>query len=90
MLNERRPLRRAEGANKTKREDVSQKSAQNPPSRPPDVPVEEFCADPITATACYFDEDTLDGEVDPGFYYVQGGRFTYDAFSFQVGAKFTF
>ena len=39
---------------------------------------------------CFFDNTQLDGEVDKGFYYIQGGSVKYDAFSFQAGIRFTF
>ena len=31
-----------------------------------------------------------DGELDPGFYYAQGGEFKYDAFAMQIGIRYTF
>ena len=31
-----------------------------------------------------------DGQLDPGFYYAQGGSFKLDAFSMQVGIRYTF
>lgn len=31
-----------------------------------------------------------DGEVDPGFYYINGGKIDLDALSFQVGIRYTF
>ena len=31
-----------------------------------------------------------DGQLDTGFYYAQGGTFKYDAFSLQLGIRYTF
>ncbi len=32
----------------------------------------------------------IDGELDPGFYYAQGGKVGYDGFSLQFGFRYTF
>lgn len=39
---------------------------------------------------CFFDNTQPDGELDTGFYYVQGGSVKYDALSFTAGIRFTF
>jgi hypothetical protein len=47
------------------------------------------CSDPEQKEYCtnVFEPD---GQLDPGFYYAQGGTFKYDAFSMQVGIRYTF
>jgi hypothetical protein len=47
------------------------------------------CSDPEQKEFC---KNVLqpDGQLDTGFYYAQGGTFKYDAFSMQVGIRYTF
>lgn len=47
------------------------------------------CSDPQQKDFCVnvFEPD---GELDTGFYYAQGGSFKYDAFSLQIGVRYTF
>ena len=54
-----------------------------------DAPPNTDCSDPTQARFCTF-LPMLDGEVDPGFYYAQGGSFKYDYFSLLVGVRYTF
>lgn len=48
--------------------------------------------DPNTLDRCRnrFDPTAPDGELDPGFYYVQGGEIRYDNVTFGVGFRYTF
>jgi len=39
---------------------------------------------------CDFVVGAFDGELDTGFYYVQGGTVKYDDFSIQLGIRYTF
>lgn len=48
------------------------------------------CGDPLNAQLCVFEIGTLDGELDPGVYYVQGGKIRADALSAQFGFRYTF
>ncbi len=41
-------------------------------------------------TFCVFDLGNVDGQLDPGFYYVHGGPVKYGGFSFQAGIRYTF
>jgi len=43
-----------------------------------------------TPELCFFDTADLDGQLDPGYYYVQGGRIKYGGWSAAVGVRFTF
>ena len=43
----------------------------------------------VTPLLCHF-ETTPDGVLDPGFYYVQGGRIRYGGVSLQIGIRYTF
>ena len=38
----------------------------------------------------YFDTTMLDGIVDPGFYYAQGGEVDYGGIALQFGVRYTF
>ena len=42
----------------------------------------------LNAATCFI--SLPDGQVDTGFYYVQGGTFSYDAFTMQIGIRYTF
>jgi hypothetical protein len=55
----------------------------------PDAPDGTNCDDPDDRDFC-MNVFEPDGELDPGFYYAQGGSFKYDAFSLQVGIRYTF
>ena len=51
-----------------------------------EAPPEADCD--LTTTTCFiFDPD---GQLDLGYYYVQGGQFEYGGFGAQVGVRFTF
>lgn len=55
------------------------------------VPVSTDCTNPANEDLCierFFFEP--DGELDPGFYYAQGGKVAYDGFSLQFGFRHTF
>ncbi len=52
------------------------------------APPDTDCAD--EPQLCFFDTSLRDGELDTGLYYIQGGSVSYDAFSVQVGLRFTF
>lgn len=52
------------------------------PSAPPDL-----CE--TTPSACVF-EFTPDGELDTGFYYVQGGEVDYNNVTYAIGIRYTF
>lgn len=55
------------------------------------VPVSTDCTLPVNSDLCverFFFEP--DGELDPGFYYAQGGKVGYDGFSLQFGFRHTF
>jgi hypothetical protein len=54
-----------------------------------DAPSGTDCTDPAQFINCTFVAEP-DGRVDPGFYYVQGGRFSYDAFTMLLGVRYTF
>jgi hypothetical protein len=45
---------------------------------------------PAEPQFCVFKVGDLDGKLDPGLYYVQGGPVKYGGFSFQVGVRYTF
>ena len=63
----------------------------------PEVPTPN---DPLCEVIWFFKEDYDDprlgddfvpnGELDPGFHYVQGGSVSYDGFSFLIGVRYTF
>ncbi len=53
----------------------------------PNEPPNTNCA--VTPTDCTFVFEP-DGQVDPGYYYAQGGTVKYDAFSLQIGVRYTF
>lgn len=53
-----------------------------------DAPFGTDCA--VDPAACVFSVGDLDGQVDPGFYYIRGGSIKYGGPSAQVGIKFTF
>ena len=47
------------------------------------------CSIEVNIPLCTFVPE-LDGELDPGLYYVQGGKMKYDAFGARIGVRFTF
>ena len=53
------------------------------------APPNTDCSDPEQKLFC---QNILepDGQLDTGFYYAQGGTFKYDAFSLQLGIRYTF
>jgi hypothetical protein len=55
-----------------------------------DVPAEfqSLCNPNPNATTCFI--PVPDGNLDPGYYYVQGGSFRLDAVSAIAGVRFTF
>jgi hypothetical protein len=55
----------------------------------PGAPPGTDCSDPIDQGDCVFVLEP-DGELDRGFYYAQGGSFKYDAFSLQLGVRYSF
>lgn len=57
------------------------------PGAPPGF-TEEQCA--TQPSSCVFDLGNVDGQLDPGFYYVHGGPVKYGGVSFQVGIRYTF
>ena len=57
---------------------------------PPGVTSEEFCANPANAPDCVFDTSLLDGNLDIGRYYIQGGDLKYNGFSVGIGIRYTF
>jgi hypothetical protein len=44
----------------------------------------------VTPQFCTFDTSVRDGQVDPGFYYVNGGSVDLDSFTFMAGVRYTF
>ena len=44
----------------------------------------------VTPQDCFFERGTPDGELDPGYYYAQGGEVDYGGLGVQIGARFTF
>ncbi|MBD3869214.1 MAG: hypothetical protein IFK94_13915 [Acidobacteria bacterium] len=57
---------------------------------PPGVTPEEFCANSANASDCVFDTSLLDGNLDIGRYYIQGGDLKYNGFSVGIGIRYTF
>ena len=57
---------------------------------PPGVSPEEYCANPANASDCVFDTSLLDGNLDVGRYYIQGGDLKYNGFSIGIGIRYTF
>ncbi len=57
---------------------------------PAGVTAEEFCANQANAPYCVFDPEALDGILDIGRYYVQGGDLKYNGFSLGIGIRYTF
>jgi hypothetical protein len=55
----------------------------------PGAPANTDCDDPDDRDFC-MNVFEPDGELDAGFYYAQGGSFKYDAFSMQIGFRYTF
>ena len=53
------------------------------------APVNTDCTDPNDAGSCEFVFEP-DGQLDTGFYYAQGGAFSYDAFTMTLGVRYTF
>ena len=57
---------------------------------PPGVTPTEFCANSANASDCVFDTTLLDGLLDIGRYYIQGGDLRYNGFSAGIGIRYTF
>jgi outer membrane protein W len=58
-----------------------------------DAPLNTDCTDPADALTPNCQINFVfepDGIPDPGMYYAQGGSFSYDGFSLQLGVRFTF
>ena len=58
-----------------------------------DAPLNTDCTDPTDALTPNCQINFVfepDGIPDPGMYYAQGGSFSYDGFSLQLGVRFTF
>jgi len=53
----------------------------------PGSPANTNCTTDPTRCEFVFEPD---GENDPGYYYAQGGQVKYDAFSLQIGVRYTF
>ncbi len=51
---------------------------------------DEFCADPSNFPSCVFELGNLDGKLDPGKYYLQGGDIKYGGFAAGIGIRYTF
>lgn len=51
---------------------------------------QDFCSLFPQRCRATFDPTRPDGNPDTGFYYIQGGEVSYDAFSAQIGVRYTF
>ncbi len=56
----------------------------------PTVPPDTNCEVQPQSCQVLFDLGNVDGLTDPGFYYVQGGDFSYDGYAVQFGFRYTF
>lgn len=54
------------------------------------APAGTNCALPSQIRFCTFDVQAKDGELDTGFYYINGGELKYDSLWFSFGLRYTF
>jgi hypothetical protein len=65
-------------------------SIQQRPRDEPGIDPGTDCAAEPDDCENYFDFTTPDGELDPGYYYVQGGTVDYGGLALQIGVRYTF